>query len=83
MEQAARSIGLYINLNKTEFMCFNQYGTISPLNSTPLKYVGPFIYLGSNIASIESDVNKHTGKAWAAIDRLLTIWKSDLSEEIK
>ena len=33
MAQAARGIGLYVNSNKTEFMCFKQDGAISTLNS--------------------------------------------------
>ena len=43
----------------------------------------PVVYLGSNISSTESDVNIHIGNSWTAIDRLLTIWKSDLSNKIK
>ena len=31
----------------------------------------------------ESAVNKHIGKIWTVIDRLLTIWKSILFDEIK
>ena len=37
LEQAAKGIGLYVNSNKTEFMCFNQYSGIS-LNSKLLKF---------------------------------------------
>ena len=29
LEQAARVIGLYLNANKTEFMCFKQKGVMS------------------------------------------------------
>ena len=36
------------------------------------------IYLGSNIPSTESDVNKYIGKEWTAIDSLSIIWKLDL-----
>ena len=36
-------------------------------------------YLGSNISSTESDVDICTCKAETATERLLTIWKSDLS----
>ena len=45
----------------------------------PLK----FIYLGSNISSIESAVNIRIGKAWRTIEMLSTIYKSDLSDKIK
>ena len=31
LEQTTRSIGLFVNLDKTEVMCFNQDGAISHL----------------------------------------------------
>ena len=64
LEQAARGIDLYMNLDKTEFMCFKQAGAISALNGRPLKLVNPFTYLGSSISSIERNVNICIGKAW-------------------
>ena len=51
-------------------------------NNKPLKLGDYFIYFGSNISSTESDVNKCRGKARIAIDRLLTIWRFNLSDEI-
>ena len=57
LEQAARGIGLYVNSDKAEFTCFKQDGAISTFNDKPLKLVDHFTYLGSNIASIESNVN--------------------------
>ena len=68
---------------RSELMSFSEDGAISALNGKPLKLVDPFIYLGSNISSTKSDVNNHIGKAWTAIDRLSTIWKFDLFDEIK
>ena len=50
---------------------------------TSLSLVDPFTFLSSNISSTEINVNIHIGKAWTAIDRLLIIWKSDLSNKIK
>ena len=41
------------------------------------------IYLGSNIVSTEKDVLIRISKAWSALDRLRTIWKSKLPEQIK
>ena len=53
---------------------------LSPeLNGQPLKLE----YLGSNIASTESDVNIQMDKLWTVTDRLLTIWKSDLTDKTK
>ena len=68
LEQAAWGIGLDVNSDKTEVMGFNQDDAISSLNGKPLKLVDPFIYLGSNISSIESNVNLNIGKVWTAID---------------
>ena len=34
LEQAAQNTVLYVNSNKIEFMCFNQYAAISTLNSS-------------------------------------------------
>ena len=61
----------------------NQNSAISLLNGKSLKLVDQFIYLINNISSIESNVYIHIGKEWIAINRLLTIWKYDLSDEIK
>ena len=41
------------------------------------------IYLGSNIVSTEKDVLIRISKAWSALDRLQTIWKSTLPEQTK
>ena len=35
-----------------------------------------FTYLSNNISSTESDVNIRIAKAWTAIDRLFTVYKS-------
>ena len=83
LEQAAGCIGLCMNANETNSMCFKQEGILSTLGDKPLKFVDQIIYLSSNISSIESDVSICLAKAWNAIDRLLIIWKSDLSDKIK
>ena len=59
LDQAAGGIGLYVNPNKMKYVCFKRKGTISTLNSGPLKLVDEFTYLGSSISSTESDVNMH------------------------
>ena len=35
LEQAAGGIGLHVNTDRTEYMCFNQRGDISTLKSRP------------------------------------------------
>ena len=76
-------IGLHVNVDKTEYMCFNEKGDISTLNSSSLKLVDKFTYLGSSVSSIMTDINMRLAKAWTAIDRLSVIWKSDLTDKIK
>ena len=66
-----------------QFMCFNQRGDISTLNGSSLKLVDKFTYFGSSILFMENAINIQLAKAWTAIDRLLVIWKPDLSDKIK
>ena len=80
---AAGGIGLPVNVDKTEYMCFNQGGCISTLNGGSLKVEDKFTYLGSCVSSTKNNVNMRLAKAWTAIDRLSIIWKSDLSDKIK
>ena len=83
LERATAGIGLHINIDKTEYMCFNQRGDISTLFGSSLKLVDKFTYLGSSVSSTEKDINTRIAKAWTAIDRLLVIWKSELTDKIK
>ena len=82
-EQAAGGISLYVNVDKTELMCFRQDRTTSPLRDKPLKLVDQFTYLDSNISSTESDHKIQNEKAWTAIDRLSNIQESSVSDKIK
>ena len=83
LEWAAVGIGLHVNANKTEYMCFNQRGDISTLNRSSLKLVDKFIYQRSSVSSTKKDINMWLAKAWTVIYRLLVIWKSDLTDEMK
>ena len=83
LEWEDASIGLHVNTHKMEYMCFNQRGNISTLNSSSLKLVDKFPYLRSSVSSTETDINSWLAKAWTAIDRLLVIWKSDPTDKIK
>ena len=76
-ERAAGGISLYINADKTEYMCFNQRSNISTLKGRPLKLVDNFTYRGSGVSSTENDINTRLVKALTAIDR------SDLTDKIK
>ena len=72
-----------VNTHKTEYRCFNQTGNIFTLGCNSLKRVDKFTYLGSSVSSTEKDINTWLAKAWTAIDMLLVIWKSDLTNKMK
>ena len=46
-------------------------------------YIYKFTYLGSSVESTEKDIETRLTKAWTAINRLSTIWKSDLTDKMK
>ena len=81
LERATAGTGLHVNAYKTEYMCFNQTGDISTLNSSFLKLVDKFTYLGSSVSSTRTDIYTQLTKSWTAIDRLSVIWKSDLTDK--
>ena len=78
-------IYIYILDSRVEMspVCYNQTGDISTLEGTPLKLVDKFTYLGSSVESTEKDIETRLTKAWTAINRLSTIWKSDLTDKMK
>ena len=83
LEWAAAGIGLPVNAHKMEYMCYNQTGDISTLDGTPLEQVDKFTYLGRSVLSTGKDINMWLTKALTAINRLLIIWKSDLTDKMK
>ena len=83
LDRAAAGIGLHVNANKTEYMCYNQTGNIATLDGASLKLVNKFTYLGSSVSSTEKDIDTRLTKALTAIDRLSIIWKSDLTDKMK
>ena len=66
-----------------EYICLNQRSDIPTINGSSLKLVDKFTYLGSSVSSTETDIKTQLAKARTAIDRLLVIWKSDLTKKIK
>ena len=84
-KRTAKEIGLYLNADKTEFLCFNQDASegMKSLTDEKIKQVEDFKYLGSYIASTEHDVNIRLGKAWDALNELDKIWKSNLPDNLK
>ena len=83
LKRAAAGIGLHIKAHKTEYMCFNQTDDISRLDGSSLKLGDKFTYQGSSVSSSEKDIDTLLTKAWAAIEKLSIIWKSDLTDKIK
>ena len=83
IEGAIAGIGLHVNANKTEFMCFNLAGHISTLEENSLKLVDKFTYRGSSVSSTEKDIDMRLTKVWKALDKLSIIWKSDLTDKMK
>ena len=83
LERSAAGIGLHVNAQKMEYMCFNQTGNIYTLNGSSLKLVDKFTYQGSSVSSTETDIDTRLTKAWTAINRLSVIWKSDLTDKMK
>ena len=49
LEWAAGGIGLHINADKTEYMCFNKRSDISTLKGSPSKWIDKFTCLGSRV----------------------------------
>ena len=85
IERTAKEIGLYLNADETQFICFNQDALegMKSLNGKKIKQVEDFKYLGSYIASIEHNVNIRLGKAWDAPNELDKLWKSNLPSNLK
>ena len=83
IDGVVRSIGLYMNANKTEYMSYKQ--KMSHLHSKWLAFEisQPVHVPWQQLSSAESDVNIGLTKALKAIARLSFIWKFDLSDKIK
>ena len=84
LEQTAGSIGLHVNADKTEYMCFNQREDISTLNGSSLNSwtSSPTSESASRLPKIilTRDWQKHGQLSMT--DRLSVIWKSDLSDKL-
>ena len=80
-ESAALQIGLHINETKTEYMPYNQQeGDLITLKGGKLKQVEDFLYLGSWVDSSKKDIDVRITKAWTALTKMDTIWKSKMDK---
>ena len=82
LDQPAGGIGLHVNADKIEYVCFNQKGDIYTVNGGSHKLVDKFTYLNSSISSTENDINIHHMKACTATNRLSIMQKFDLSDKV-
>ena len=83
VSEAARSVGLNIHTGKTELMT-TQPCTNLTLKGEVIKQATDFKYLGSMMASSESDVRRRRSVAWGAFWRLGRIRKSSsVNQELK
>ena len=86
LEAAALSVGLAMNVGKTEFMTLNipvEECNIKSSSGRQLNHVQDFKYLGSWIATTEKDIRTRKAKAWAACHKLKKVWKSNLRRSLK
>ena len=75
LERAAAGIGLHVNAEKTEYMCFSQRGDISTLNGSSLKLVPRKQCLLNQ--------ERHQHVTSKGIDMLSVIWKLNMTDKIK
>ena len=83
LERSAAGIGLHVNADKTEYMCFNQRGDIKMLNGDSLKRVNKFTSFESSVSSTKNDITTRLAKPWTVFDSLSFIWKLDQTNKIK
>ena len=77
-------VGLFINDNKTKYMTFNQNDNfLMTLNGCELKKVDDFLYLGSWVDKNKKGIKTPIAKAWSALSKMDTIWKSNLNRKLK
>ena len=74
LERAVACIGLYVNADKMECMCFN---------GSSLKLVDKFTYFENSVLSTKNDIKTRLAKAKTANNSQSVIWKSDLIDKIK
>ena len=64
-------------------MNINSNKTVKSIDWEFLKNVDNFIYFGSEIESTDKEIKIRIAKSWAALDKLRSIWKSQLNSTLK
>ena len=77
----AKKVGLEINVDKTKIMIMNTFDVQNALrlnkeSSDYVEQVRDFKYLGSMMASSDTDLKNRKGQAWGAFWKLKNIWIS-------
>ena len=71
-------------MRKKQYMTFNQNpSNFTTINKKCIKPTNDFLYLGSWTYSNEKNVDVRIGKAWVALQKLNTIWNSNLPKNLK
>ena len=85
VESSARMIGLHLNTGKTEILtsCIEDIQEVKSLSGNVLKQVDHFKYLGAYMPDSSYDFNMRKGLAWAAVNELDCIWKSNMDKKLK
>ena len=76
---------LYCNAKKTKMMSFNEdsINDVKSINGGFMEEVDNFKYLGGWMKCCQHDVKARKAQAWMACQKLIKIWKSSMSREIK
>ena len=83
LEDKANSVGLRVNIRKTQNFNINTDHKVRSVNGTQLKSVDNYTYPRSEISSIDKDINIRIAKSLSALDKLSSIWKSNLMATLK
>ena len=77
-------VGLHIYRSKTEYTANNLRRQGRPYYPTyvKLRQVDDFQYLGYWIDQTKKDLEIQKAKAWAANNKLIVVWKSNLSRDL-
>ena len=74
LEESGKSVGLKVNIKKTQQMNINSNKTVKSIGIV-LKNVDNLIYLGSEIESTDIVIQIRIAKFWAVLDKVSSIWK--------
>ena len=78
-------MGLGINAKKTKGLPLNveDPAPLHTLDGTELEWVEDFKYLGSWVESTEKDIRIRKALAWQALNKMNSIWNSNMSRNLK